>query len=190
MAWLRKIIHRKEYNQDVADAKALNEYIQNIYWAEDLTVNQLKKNIEESVIGLLRNGNYASNGLLVTTNGYFLTARHCIKNIKELKIKNRKGDFYSLEKICEVNDAEDLALVKAKIDVEPEAIKYKFYNTNILDLRMPIVLMGYDNDGKFEKRGGLIVKRFNANFISMDKFENLYSHPNHFVCSIKGKPGC
>ena len=93
MAWLRKLIRRKKYNQDVADAKALNEYIQNTYWAEDLTEEQSKKNIEESVIELVQNEKQVSNGLLITTNGYFLTARHCVKNIEGLKIKNRKGDF-------------------------------------------------------------------------------------------------
>ncbi|MEK6920848.1 MAG: hypothetical protein AABX82_03110, partial [Nanoarchaeota archaeon] len=68
-------IHRKR-----ALIETLDAFIQNIYVADGLRREDAQRNVAESLVELTYYGQHAGNGILITDDGYFLTAWHCIEN--------------------------------------------------------------------------------------------------------------
>lgn len=113
----------------------LDEFIKNIYFGEDLTLKESKKNLEEGLIEIIyNNGVHHSNGLLITENGYFLTAKHCVESdLSSLKIKLYNGEVYPIkESYFYFKTNEDIAIAKADIPRKGNynIKKYKIFNTN------------------------------------------------------------
>ena len=127
---------------------SLEKFIQNIYWAKELTIQESTKNLEESLVEIFyKNGGHQSNGLLITENGYFLTNYHCVEShsiFNPLFIKNSKNEIYKISRIYEKNEKEDIVLVKANIPKKPITKKYKIFNLKKLkksySLDFPICL--------------------------------------------------
>lgn len=179
------------------EISALEGFIQQIYWGEDLTLEQSKKNIEEGLIQItLTVKDYLpnferigqSNGLLITKDGYFLTAKHCIDhNFHIGTIKDRQGRSYPIEKVCAVgkdrskdpNHRHDIALAKAKIDGPSEPMSYKIFNTDLLKPELPVALLYYDVNGKFEKKYGLVKSLQNNTSVALGNGEYT-SYPEQF----------
>ena len=63
-----------------------------------LTSEQAKKNLREGIIELIKNEQHSSNGLLITDDGYFLTARHCVEGSLPLQIVLYDGMKCRVEK--------------------------------------------------------------------------------------------
>ncbi len=106
----------------------LTDFINNIYIAEDLPKNEAKKNLESAIVEIVyENNQHAANGILITTDGYFVTNLHCVVGPDRRKIILHNGECFSINKICARSKIYDLALVKADIPVVSEAIKYPFY---------------------------------------------------------------
>jgi S1-C subfamily serine protease len=140
---------------------ALDSFIQNFYLGEDLKPEESKKRIENGIVELLQYNQHSSNGLLVTKNGYFITARHCIEpEIRKLKIRLHNQETYWVDKVCVWSRSRDVALVKADIPCECEPMTYKFYNTKTLDDQLAVILTM--RDGKITLKSGIINKRTNA----------------------------
>ena len=171
----------KKKNSCKEDIKALDEFIQQIYWGESISEEESKENIKSNIVqihafkikGKASYHSY-SNGLLITENGYFLTAKHCVMfddpaiNFKtsDLRIIDNQGDSYEIERVCAAGKFkkkenryidEDIALVKAKIDKKPKSIKYRIYNTDQLTLQLSLCLLAYDNQRRLNKKYGKII---------------------------------
>ncbi|MFH0798203.1 MAG: serine protease [Candidatus Woesearchaeota archaeon] len=173
MGWLRNTFRKGKVLEDLASIRAMHYYVQQIYWAEDISVDESKYSIESNVVELVRYGQHSSNGLLVTTNGYFLTACHCVDGVRKLNVRHN-GHEYRLEKVCAVSRENDLALAKASIDAEPEYAKYRFFNTlNPLKQMTPVVMMVYNDDSNFERRGGWLVNSCDMNNVKRHDGETI-----------------
>lgn len=157
MGWLRNTFRKGEVLEDLASIRAMHYYVHQVYWADDMSAEQSKSNIESNVVELVSYGQHSSNGLLVTTNGYFLTANHCVDGVRKLRVRH-KGNEYKLERICAVSKENDLALAKASIDAEPEHLQYRFFNTlDPLNNKIPVAMMVYNDKSYFERRYGWLI---------------------------------
>jgi hypothetical protein len=77
---------RKERRAQIATA--LDEFINSIYWGEDLRPAEARKNLEYGIIEITCGSSHAANGLLITEDGYFITPKHCLsEEMKEKKIR-------------------------------------------------------------------------------------------------------
>lgn len=59
---------------------ALEKFIQNIFLGDNLSETEAIKNLESGLLEIKHNDTHASNALLITNNGYALTANHCTHN--------------------------------------------------------------------------------------------------------------
>jgi len=176
MKKLLKIIGKKKREKLVS---TLDEFIRQTKLNEDLNPNESRKNLEESLIELIYyDGQHSSSGLLFTNNGYFLTAKHCIKNPKELRARLYDGKNYKIKKVCAVSHKSDIGLAKIKISGNYEIKKFRIHNTNKLE-KIPIVLL-IRKDGQIKEKYGIIDRDWNPG--SLDAL-------NQFSSSIISKAG-
>jgi len=181
MIKLLKIIGKKKREKLVS---TLDEFIRqtklNIVGAllEDLNPNESRKNLEESLIELIYyDGQHSSSGLLFTNNGYFLTAKHCIENPKELMARLYNGKSYKIKKVYAVSHKSDIGLAKIKISGNYGIKKFRVYNTNKLE-KIPIVLL-IRKDGQIKEKYGMVDRDWSPNTNKL----------NHFSSSVPTKPG-
>jgi hypothetical protein len=112
----------------VQDLEALEGFVQQIFRGECLSKEQAKKSLEEGLIELVySSGQHCSNGLMITENGYFLTARHCLGEPGPDYIRLQNGRNYQFERTCVRIKELDLALGKAKIPGEAKPKNYKIF---------------------------------------------------------------
>jgi S1-C subfamily serine protease len=174
--------------------QALDDFIRNIYVADGLRTQDAQRSVAESLVELTYYGQHSSNGLLITDDGYFFTALHCIENdghhpLDQARVRLYDGTIYPVEKVCARLKSEDLAIVKAAIPTPCRARQYRFYNTNVLD-NDAVVLLSRWNGTLVAKDGSIT----HANYVITVRNTN---HPdivyyNHFLtdhASIHGDSG-
>lgn len=152
---------------DKQTIKVLEEFVQNIYWADFLSSEQSIKNLEESLVEVLYEDlQHKGNGLLITEDGYFLTANHVReedgKDCSPAKyIRDYQNEIYPIKKICQTDEREDLALLKAEIKAEKYQKRYKICNTDKLKNfnmgEFPIQIKTRLNGKIEDKEGSLIL---------------------------------
>lgn len=180
--------------------KSLDGFIQQIYWGENLTSKQSEKNIEEGLIQINltvkppRNGFATvtrSNGLLITKDGYFLTAKHCIDyDYHSGLVIDSKGRHYPIEKVCaqtakcrDKNRRDDLALAKAKIEGSSEPMNYRIFNTELLKSGLAVALLYYDRQGALKRKYGFVKNLMN--YMAVDLGDGTFeSYPRQFVVQL------
>ncbi len=147
--------------------------------SNDLDGEESLKNLEENLIELIHYGNHSSNGLLFTKNGYFLTAKHCVDNLKGLRVRTNNGRMYGIKKICAVSHKSDIAIAKINLPRNIIPKRFNIYNTDELE-KTPIILLTRKN-GKIQENYGLISRDWSPQY-SLDKL-------NLFSLFISTKPG-
>ncbi len=136
-------------------AATLDDFLANAK-NNSLTDEEARKNLEEGVIELVESGEHSSNGLLISDDGYFLTARHCVAGSLPLQIVLYDGMKCKVEKICAQGKIEwiDIALVKA--DVPGNAVfrnyRYHLETNKYIGGRLPVAL--------FTRRNKKLVKKY------------------------------
>lgn len=133
---------------------ALDGFIQQLYWGEGLSPEKTKTNIYGGLVEIVKDGMHSSNGILITTNGYFLTAKHCVENgfHKGAKIRTYDDKEYEIEKICAYGSKEDIALAKANMPGKCETKPYRIYNTDAMQ-KDPVMLLTRRNGKTITKYG-------------------------------------
>lgn len=130
------------YNRNYNSINSLEEFLENRHLVETESMNpdESAKKLEESVVEILyESGNHKGNGVLVTEDGYLLTANHIEDknmNDKALEgkyIRNDEGEIYSIDRICQKNEYKDIMLIKANITKKSQPRKYKVWNVGSLE---------------------------------------------------------
>lgn len=171
---------------------ALEKFIQNIYWTESMSTKESTKNIENSIIEIIHTKNniiYIKQskgvGILITENGYLLTANHVIKKNNGKIIHNKHK--YKIEKICQQNIDEDIVLVKANIPKEAISLEYKIANLSLLKNNyssdFPVNLKtSWDN--KIENRYGFLKITTGNSYLPNNEISK-----NQMIAQIQAIPG-
>lgn len=169
------------------DVSGLEAFIQQIYWAESLSDDQSKTNIQESLVEITHYGQHYANGLLITNDGYFLTNAHCVPDevIPNMKIKMHDGKTYSVQDWCiRSRKREDLALAKANLPGTNTPRSYKFF---IEEPKRSNVILLTRRNGKIDYKLGQISR---ANSVACVKTtEGKANYTLHFDLQIENIPG-
>jgi hypothetical protein len=179
-----KYIKKKKTKEIIS---ALDSFIQQIYWGEDLELNEAKRNLEEGVVEIIKYGKHTSNGLLITDDGYFLTALHCVDDTPKLNIKLHNGKTYKLEKEYIYAPKLDIALAKANISCECKLRRYKFFNTNRLE-KMPVALLTRW-EGKLIIKGGFTDGYYGDMEVVKRPDNKIVSVSDQFTSNISSRKG-
>ncbi|MEK6899728.1 MAG: hypothetical protein AABX05_01255, partial [Nanoarchaeota archaeon] len=108
---------------------ALDKFTQNCRQQHPLPPNIAKQNLEQGLVELVYdNGQHAANGLLISNEGHFLTARHCVErdNLPRY-LRLHDGKICSIEKVLVKGKGNlDIALAEANIitDFNPNYVSY------------------------------------------------------------------
>lgn len=138
------------------DKKALASFVQNVYWGEDLSPEEAKRNVAAGLLEILwTEGGHRANGLLITANGYFITNYHCVEGDPEnCVLQDFLGVRHRIQRICCISKSRDLVLAKAGFSGEPLPLRYKyFHEENFGQGATPVVALTWRN-GEIVMRGG------------------------------------
>lgn len=149
---------------DGGDVQALKGFIHNVCAARNMSANESTENIRKSIVSL-HWGNGASNGLLITSNGYILTAKHCVTKRNGGKYALWQGKDYSLkEKVCSIPAESDLALIKADMPGPASPRIYKIFPGGLPRMNTPVIMLSIMNY-LYERSEGLVtVPSYKATF--------------------------
>ncbi len=159
----RKLRSEKKSDEDRA---ALLKFTQNFYYGEALSVGEAQQLVENGVVELLcENGTHRGNGFLITENGYFITAAHCVaKDITNEKIRMHSGRVARISRVCIKDEKADIALAKAELEGLADAKLYRFMQTDTFSKshKKPVVLLTRRN-GSIVVRGGFTIETHETN---------------------------
>lgn len=110
----------------VEDISSLERFVQNYHFGKDLSPQEARENIVTGMLETISKSKHRGNGLLITKNGYFITANHCVEDPFYRKVRTVEGKVYSLEKICAFSASQDLALAKIDLPGPAEPCIYRF----------------------------------------------------------------
>ncbi len=150
MDLLRRAIFGKSIKRQKELVSALDEFIQSFYLGETLSTEQAKANLESGLLEVVVEKQHIGSGLLITRDGFFITANHVLDyalNYKQSFVK-LQDKSYKIERICACTKEKDMVLAKANIPGDCEPMRYKFFNSNKLDNydSMPLtVMVKWDN---------------------------------------------
>lgn len=173
----------------VAVRESLYDFVQNLYWGDNLTVEESNKNLENGLIEIRRTGFHSCNGILLTDDGYFLTAKHCVDHAQTFcYVRTSDGRSYELEKVCATELVLDLALAKADIPGRPRARTYRLSNTGVLQEGTPVALLTR-RSGEINSHYGFVSKtQFSGKQRSRRKRVD-YPIVDNFCIAAPSRPG-
>ncbi len=167
--WLESLLGNK-HAQEKSLVQALDGFVQGFNSTGQPKLTEARENLYKGLVEIVSYGGHSSNGLLITEDGYFLTARHCLANealLKSMKIRTPDGKLHQMEKVHAANKANnelDLALAKADLDGDCVPIRYRFYTEDGIDSNMPVVIFTRW-DGKAGLNCGFVKPGYNQRHI-------------------------
>ena len=150
-----------------------------------MPIDEAQQNVERGVVELVYpDGQHGANGLLVTANGYFLTAYHCVDRAelrKNFRVKTYAGELFPISRVCAYDSSLDLALVKAKIPEKPQSLTYKFFKADQFSPfhREPVVALARRN-GNIAYHGGYT----KGQFVHALKYLDEHSYERLAICDM------
>ncbi|MBR9705446.1 trypsin-like peptidase domain-containing protein [Candidatus Pacearchaeota archaeon] len=167
---------------------ALEDFVR-IARSQEVSLEESEENIHKNLLEFRLNGDHACNGLLITTDGYFLTAGHCAEESENHSYKkyfatlpnNKKS---RIKHICAVAKRDDLALGKLSINSKPEAIRYRIEETNDLNHKPIAALSRWDKE--LVKKYGLVTSSWNLRGVHPGQIYKgePTNYKNHFLTNL------
>lgn len=158
--------------------------------SEKVSVEKAMKNIEQSIVSLSYDREHYAAGILLTRNGYFMTAYHCLHGfdaydlITKMKVRASDGSIGEVEEICSFVEEQDLVLGKVRICV---SFQPKIYP--ILDEpqeKCPVVILSKWGR-EMRRRYGVLAGVSQEDYASMGSQKFL--HNNHFIVNTEVENG-
>lgn len=136
--------------------RTLEQFVQQAYQGEALLPAQAIRNLEEGVIEIVYDdGSHRANGLLLTTDGYFLTADHCLgEEYKTMRVRTQAQRQYRIKRIVARDNQHDLVLGKMRGELWGQANVYRLYTERIAKT-LPVALLTR-RDGIVQRKYGFV----------------------------------
>jgi len=123
-----------EYSERTPET--LRGILRNYELGKKLTFEQAERNVSNGTIEVIsgkmdfRGLLYGTGvGVLLTKDGYFITANHCLNDLPIRGIRYHNGMTFPIQKVCARSVSEDIAICKADIPGSSEPINYRFRDT-------------------------------------------------------------
>ncbi|MBW3022695.1 serine protease [Candidatus Woesearchaeota archaeon] len=168
--------------QSIVDILALSAFANHAQSPVKQPPEDLISVIEENFIDLDGCG-----GLLITNNGYFATASHCVEDLVEDtrdSVIKRGSEEYKIEKIIALDKVHDIALGKAEITQD-------FVMPNNIVIAKPKIGMGievYAEGMGYREIGKIVDISANGTFESGQKFRDSFITNNYVKLGFSGSP--
>ncbi|MFH1401254.1 MAG: S1C family serine protease [Nanoarchaeota archaeon] len=177
------------------DRSMLERFVQNLYWAQDMPVADAKRSLEQGLLtvherlpprdGLTMVGQ--GNGLLITDDGYFLTAAHCLATSLGARVRTSAGIWYDVLPGRVNYGSEDLVLAKADIPKRPAARVYRLGLDGCLK-EGAVEVVSRKDSGVRRKYGVLNPSGLGGSYVRWSE-GGLEEFPNHFSLLYPGQRG-
>jgi S1-C subfamily serine protease len=174
----KKEQHKQEYYTELASS--LDEFINSFYWGKDMNPTEAKRNVEHGVVEIISHCCHSSNGLLITEDGYFITAKHCLSDVHQPQIRLYDGLVCDVEKICVLSKKRDVAIAKANKPGECKPVRYKFFDKSRYE-EVPVVTLTM-REGRLIKKTGIVQNLQDQPSIRID--DTSLAREDHFVISF------
>jgi hypothetical protein len=202
----------KKVYDHTATQGALDAFIQNFYTGEGLSNVQAEENLKNGLVEIVFRGAllpeilglpplpgfHISNGLLITEDGYFITAHHCLEGFEKyslphlgdmkipissglMGVRDTSGRTYTIERAWGFPDY-DFILAKARIPRRPsKSIPYRFCDTRVEQLKRGISIGVWSRwNGRLKERYGFIDQPYVASITTRDGV----SYKDHFSMEL------
>lgn len=131
---------------------ALREFTEQFFQTRQPYLEDVATNIVE----IKKNGRHTSNGLLITTNGYFITTYHCLEDPnRTIWINNQE---HELERICSQDKGNDIVFAKVRKRGKCIPLEYNFLKIRSLVDKDILVLTR--RDGVLDMQPGFVAQSF------------------------------
>lgn len=173
------------------DKSVLRPFLGNFYWAESLSDEEARNNLERSVVEVTTpDGQHISNGLLISRHGYFITNFHCVKTwvktgLDTPFLRLGSGKSFPISHVVGHRMEDDIAIVKASIPGKHEHLTYKFYKDSRVIQGAPLVLLGQESSELKPKSGFCMSRNFKRVMVQ----DHSYALENQVEMDIEAIPG-
>ncbi len=190
---LNKVFGRKKISAEEAySIAALNAFANASNDSRNLTTEKSLENISNGLVEVRvdgDNGTKLGSGLMITTDGYIITAHHVvdelIKNGKKARIRMQNGLLYNLSREnVWFNVNTDIAVIKAYTGVRySEPIRIKVDQDCKLKRGDEVRVLGFRDGQKYNTMGVIT----NPNLVWRQDEDNVVT--DLFQTDARGKPG-
>jgi S1-C subfamily serine protease len=174
--------------------KELDEFVFNLHLSSEMPYLQSFYGLIQNVVQLrLYSENFClqSNGLMITENGYVITARHCIEPLMRGEVKYSKviseNSTHSIERVCLISQDHDFALIKMNNDGAAGSQKFKLNPHSLYDSNMVALLTKRDGFPEVIP-GNFLSSEFNGIFDSGQLLNNQFSIEAGVLPGHSGSP--
>jgi hypothetical protein len=182
---LRELFRSEERKKKLVSA--LDEFVQQFRTTDIEQLREGVENLEQGLIEITDYGQHSSSGLLVTDDGYFLTAKHCLNHdLSESRVRTHDDSTYKIEKVCANGTKSDVVLAKSAIPVETRPRRYLFCDETQVS-KIPVAVM-VRRHGDIETNYGY-VNGSCTNFLTDFGDGKLVPIPDHFDLILSARRG-
>lgn len=158
-----------------------------------LTKEESEKNIADNLVSIVNSNGGNGSGLLITTDGWVITAYHNIDGYEFGTLKGRiinlKNESYDLDPtIIAKSPSRDIAFIKAITGREPKPIKFKIIEDN-LKKGDEIKLFGLRDHRPYNQLGRVISSHRNTQIADAETGKITSTLYNTFLTDAYGVPG-
>lgn len=172
------------------DKKLLHRFCE-IAHENNVSSQESNDNLQKYTIELVNHGKHMGNGLVITENGYFLTAKHCVeanpmcpgKKLLDLTANIGDRDDYLIYDILATSNHDDLALGRLMMSGNRKAIRYKFSEPD--EVTITGVITRWDRKFNDEYTGQIVY----PNVDEVEIEDGRYKFKNQFSINKPSRPG-
>ena len=184
MNWFDYLLGKRRRKQAEA-ISSLENFVQLVYLGEELSDEEARKNLLDGTIEITDAGSHSSNGLLITNDGYFLTAQHCVDGHRSRShIVLSDGKEYQFERVCIESKKYDIALAKAKVQEMNKKLRYKLYANHEVKEYTPITLLTRWNGKSIIKSGFISSAKVDVSTAALT--QSSINFKDHFTVKLTG----
>ena len=144
-------------NSNKKRIRVLDEFVRSNW--NGVSQKESEENLKNSLIEIVYSGGqHCGNGLLISENGYFITANHCLESMTRKRIVTSDGTYYKKFAVCKHDVFNDVALAEIFTSKKFIPKKYNLGDTTKVENSAMALLTRWN--GKISKKYGLLRRNY------------------------------